>query len=142
MSWKKHVQFRTSLTRNRQNLLTFARNLCTGAEEINFIFSDINDNLKIRLKEPIGYRQVYSFWNKLELAEILAKLDLDGYQLADHDFDEFWEGISPTKWVILSARTIRISLIYYLLAQNHLSNMLPLSWYIFAMSAFVSRNTK
>ena len=75
--------------RNRQNLLTFARNLYTEAEEINFIFSDINDNLKIRLKEPIGYRQVYSFWNKLELAEILAKLDLDGYQLADHDFDKF-----------------------------------------------------
>ena len=89
MSWKKHVQFRTSLTRNRQNLLTFARNLCTEAEEINFIFSDINGNLKIRLKEPIGYRLVYSFWNKLELAEILAKLDLDGYQLADHDFDKF-----------------------------------------------------
>ena len=45
--------------------------------------------MKIRLKEPIGNRQVYSFWSKIELAEILAKLDLDGYQLVDHDFDEF-----------------------------------------------------
>ena len=75
--------------RQRQNLLTFARNLCAEAEEINFIFSDIDGNLKIRLKEPIGNRQVYSFLNKIELAEILAKLDLDGYQLVDHDFDEF-----------------------------------------------------
>ena len=80
---------RTSLTRQRQNLLTFARNLCAEAEEINFIFSDIHGNLKIRLKESIGNRQVYSFRNKMELAKILAKLDLDGYQLVDHDFDEF-----------------------------------------------------
>ena len=47
-----------------------------------------NDNLKIRLKKPIGNQQVYSFQNKMELAEILAKLDLDGYQLVNHDFDE------------------------------------------------------
>ena len=75
--------------RQQQNLLTFACNLCAEAEEINFIFSDINGNLKIRLKEPIGNRQVYSFRNKMELAEILAKLVLDGYELVDHDFDKF-----------------------------------------------------
>ena len=89
MSWKKHVKFPTSLTRRRQNLLTFDRNLCAAAGDINFIFSDINGNLKIRLKKPIGNRQVYSFRNKMEHAEILAKLDLDGYQLVDYDFDEF-----------------------------------------------------
>ena len=89
ISWNKHVKFRTSLTRQRQNLLTFAHNLCAEAEEINFIFSDINGNLKIRLKEPTGNRQVYSFQNKMEHAEIIAKLDLDGYQLVDHDFEEF-----------------------------------------------------
>ena len=75
--------------RQRQNLITFTRNLCTEVEEINFIFSDINGNLKIRLKEPIGNWQVYSFRKKMELAEILAKLDLDGYELVDHDFNEF-----------------------------------------------------
>ena len=77
------------MTRHRQNLFNFARNICAEAEEINFMFSDINGNLKIRLKEPIGNRQVCSFQNKMKLAEILAKLDLDGYQLVDHDFDEF-----------------------------------------------------
>ena len=89
MSWKKHVKFRTSLTRHRQNLLTFAHNICAETEEINFIFSNINGNLKIRLKEPIGNWKVYSFWNKMVLAEILAKLDLDGYQLVDQDSDKF-----------------------------------------------------
>ena len=89
IKWKKHVKFRTSLTRQRQNLPTYARNLCAGAEEINFIFSDINGSLKIRLKEVIGNWQVYSFQNKMELAEILAKLDLNGYQLVHNDFDEF-----------------------------------------------------
>ena len=57
ISWKKYVKFRTSLTRQRQNLLTFAHNLCAEGEETNFIFSDINGNLKIRLKEPINNRQ-------------------------------------------------------------------------------------
>ena len=71
ISWKKYVKFHTSLMRQGQNLLTFARNLCAEAEE------------------PIGNRQVYSFRNKMELVEILAKLDLDSYQLVDHDFDEF-----------------------------------------------------
>ena len=56
MSLKKHVKFCTSVTRHGQNLLTFARNLCAKAAEINLIFSDINGNLKIRLKEPIGNR--------------------------------------------------------------------------------------
>ena len=62
---------------------------CAEAEEINFKFLDINGNLKIRIKEPIGNQHVYSFRNKMELAEILAELDLDGYQLVGHDFDEF-----------------------------------------------------
>ena len=88
LSWKKHVKFRASLIRHRQNFLTFARNLCAEAEEFHFIFSDINSNLKIRLKEPIGNWQVYSFPNKMEFVQIIAKIDLDGYQLVDHDFDE------------------------------------------------------
>ena len=45
---QQHVKFRTSLTRQRQNLLTFAINLCAEAEEIYFISSDINGNLKVR----------------------------------------------------------------------------------------------
>ena len=75
--------------RQRQNLLIYTRNLCAEAEKISFIFSGINGNLKIRLKEPTGNREVYSFWKKKELAEILRKLDLDGYELVDHDFAEF-----------------------------------------------------
>ena len=62
---------------------------CTEAEEINFKFLDINGNLKIRIKKPISNRHIYSFRNKMELAEILAELDLDDYQLVGHDFDEF-----------------------------------------------------
>ena len=66
--------------RQRQNFLTLARNLCAEAEEISFY---------IRLKETIGNRHVFSFWNKMELAEILAKLDLDDYELVDNNFHEF-----------------------------------------------------
>ena len=48
---QQHVKFRTSLTRQRQNLLTFA---LKEAEEINFIFSDINGNLEVRNQLAIG----------------------------------------------------------------------------------------
>ena len=54
INWTKHVKFHTSLTKQQQNLLTFAHNLCAEPEEINFILSDLNGNLKIRLREPIG----------------------------------------------------------------------------------------
>ena len=80
----------TKVFRERRKLSKLiSKNLCAEAEEINFIFSDINGNLKIRLKEPIGNQQIYSFRNKIDLAETLAKLELDGYQLVDHDFEEF-----------------------------------------------------
>ena len=47
MSWKKHDKFRTSLTRHRQNLLTFARKLCAEAEKINFIFSELGNKWQL-----------------------------------------------------------------------------------------------
>ena len=50
-------KFRTSLTRQQQKILIYVRNLCAEAEEINFIFSDINSNFKIRLKELIRNQQ-------------------------------------------------------------------------------------
>ena len=39
---------------------------------IHFVYTDVNGNIKIRLKEPINKRVVFSFSNKMELAEILG----------------------------------------------------------------------
>ena len=39
---------------------------------IHFVYTDVNGNIKIRLKEPTNKRVVFSFSNKMELAEILG----------------------------------------------------------------------
>ena len=42
----------------------------------------------LKLEKSIFYfRQVHSFQNKMELAEILANLDLNGYEPVDNDFN-------------------------------------------------------
>ena len=42
----------------------------------------------LKLEKSIFYfRQVYSFQNKMELAEILANLYLNGYEPVDNDFN-------------------------------------------------------
>ena len=42
---------------------------------VHFFYSDINGNLKIRLKEPIRNRVVLSFNNQTDLAEILGLVE-------------------------------------------------------------------
>ena len=54
--------------------------------------------MKIRLKKPIDNRYIFCFENKTELAQILAKLDVNGYQMVNHDFDKFFESILLTNF--------------------------------------------
>ena len=42
---------------------------------VHFVYSDINGNLKIRLKEPIRNRVVLSFNNQTDLTEILGLVE-------------------------------------------------------------------
>ena len=42
---------------------------------IHFVYTDVNGNIKIRLKEPINKRVVFSFNNKMELTEILGLME-------------------------------------------------------------------
>ena len=63
---------RTSLTKRQQNLLKYACEQAEDYEIIHFVFADVNGNLKLRLKEKVRNRMVFSFNNKTELAEILG----------------------------------------------------------------------
>ena len=67
----KRVKIRTLLTKRRQNLLKYARELAEDYEVIHFVFADANVNLKLRLKEKVRNQMVFRFSNKTELAEIL-----------------------------------------------------------------------
>ena len=68
----KGVKIRTSLTKCRQNLLKYACEQAEDYEMIDFIFADVNGNLKLSVKEKVRNRMVFSFSNKTEFAEILS----------------------------------------------------------------------
>ena len=66
------INIKVSLTRRRQKLLEYASKVTDDYSLIHFVYTDINGNLKIRLREPIKSRVVFNFNSKMELAEILG----------------------------------------------------------------------
>ena len=54
---------------------------------VHFIYSDINGNLKIRLKEPIRNRVVLSFNNQTDLTEILGLVEYFQYHTKSGEAD-------------------------------------------------------
>ena len=69
------IKIKVSLTRRRQKLLEYASKVTDDYGLIHFVYTDINGNLKIRLREPIKNRVVFSFHSKMELAEILGLIE-------------------------------------------------------------------
>ena len=69
------IKIKLSLTRRRQELLEYASKVTDNYSPIYFIYTDINGNLKIRLRESIKNGVVFSFNSKTELAEILGLLE-------------------------------------------------------------------
>ena len=66
------IKTKVSLTKRRQKLLEYVTKLTDDYSLIHFVYTDINGNLKIRLKESIKNWATFSFNNKMELAEILG----------------------------------------------------------------------
>ena len=75
MSNQKGVKIWNSLTKRRQNLLKYAHEQTEDCEIIRIVFADVNGNLKLRLKEKVRNRMVFSFDNKTELAGILGLIE-------------------------------------------------------------------
>ena len=71
--------------RQWQKLLTYAGNSCAEAEEINF--SGYKWELEDQVKGTNWQSAGSQFQIKNGAFRNTAKLDLDGYQLVDHDFD-------------------------------------------------------
>ena len=53
-------------------LLEYATKVIDDYSLIHLVYTDINGNLEICLKEPIKNREVFSFNNKTDLADILG----------------------------------------------------------------------
>ena len=62
------IKIKVSLTRWCQKLLEFASKVTDDYSLINFVYADINGNLKICLRELIKNQVVFSFNRKMELA--------------------------------------------------------------------------
>ena len=69
------IKIKVSLTRWRHKLLQYANKVTDDYNLIYFVYTDINGNLKIRLREPIKNPVVFSFNSKMELAEILGSIE-------------------------------------------------------------------
>ena len=84
---KKKMQQKTknqtfSLTQRRRKTLTYSYNNADKLPEIDFFSADIHGNLKIRLKNPINNKFVYSFRDKRELLNLFEKF---GWDLGNFD---------------------------------------------------------
>ena len=78
----KKQKIKLSLTQTRRKTLTYAYNNADKLPEIDFFYADIHGNLKIRLKNPINNKFVYSFRDKRELLNLFEKF---GWDLGNFD---------------------------------------------------------
>ena len=69
------IKIKVCLTRWRHKLLQYASKVTDDYSLIYFVYTDINGNLKIHLREPIKNPVVFSFNSKMELAEILGSIE-------------------------------------------------------------------
>ena len=69
------IKIKVSPTRQSQKLLQYAAKVSDDCSLIRFVYTDINGNIKIHLKEPIKNRWVFSFNNKTKLVEILGLIE-------------------------------------------------------------------
>ena len=67
---------RLSLTKRRQNLLNFAQTHLENEPNFKFAYADEDGNLKVRTKEPVGRKFVFSFNNEKDIAQLINRIML------------------------------------------------------------------
>ena len=82
---------RLSLTKRRQNLLNFAQTHLQDEPNFKFVYADEDGNLKVRTKDPVGRKFVFSFKSERGIAQSITRIsvDNDGFQVLHGDFEEF-----------------------------------------------------
>ena len=69
------IKFRVSLTKRRSKLLEETIKICKDATNIDFVFSDSNGNLKIKLVSRANGKLFFDFNSEEDLSEVLALAD-------------------------------------------------------------------
>ena len=75
----RNAKIHLNLTSGRSNLLKYAQNSTEDFPIVDFVFADINCQLKIRLKEKVCGKIVHAFFSEQELAMILGQLEYHMY---------------------------------------------------------------
>ena len=68
-------KLRPCLTQRREDLLEEARSQLSAFDNFDFAFSDLNGNLKVRLKKKINNRNVFNFKNYSDLVNIISNVE-------------------------------------------------------------------
>ena len=72
---EKKIKVKFSLTRHETRTIKYAHQIMENNEEVNFVYTYMNGNLKLRLHNSKGNKYVYEFISKEELHELFNKFD-------------------------------------------------------------------
>ena len=88
---RRDIKVRLSLTKRRQNLLNFAQTHLENEPNFKFVYADEDGNLKVRTKEPVGRKFVFSFNNEKDIAQLIniIGVESEAFQVLHSDFEVF-----------------------------------------------------
>ena len=79
----KKIKVKLSLTKHRTKTIKYAHQITENNAEVNFVYTDMNRNLKLRLHNSIGNKYVYEFKSKEELHKLINQFDWEIPELHD-----------------------------------------------------------
>ena len=79
---KKSTKYnvKPSLTKFRLNTLNSTLSRFSKCDKVDFIYSDIHGNLKVRFKEQVNGRYVYSFYDENELSDLIFDVENSSFE--------------------------------------------------------------
>ena len=71
----RKIKIKISLTKKRRKILSYAHQATANIPNVDFLYADINGNLKLRLKENFNNKKVFTFKSKEELHSLFEKFN-------------------------------------------------------------------
>ena len=69
------IKFKPSLTKKRISLLEYDDSVVKDIKAMRFVSADIHSNWKLMFNKPINRKFMHTFNSKMELAEMIARID-------------------------------------------------------------------
>ena len=72
---REKIKVKLSLTKHRTRTIKYAHKITKNNAEVNFVYADMNGNLKLRLHNGIDNKCAYEFKYKKELHKLFNQFD-------------------------------------------------------------------